>query len=103
MDSERASQKYMQVKFIENKVGQSFAAIISGVAEFGIFAEIIENKCEGLIRYESLTDDFYVYEEKKHRAKGKKFGNVYQLGDKVRVRVLRVNPNNRTIDFELLP
>ncbi len=102
MDSERASQKYMQVKFIENKVGQSFAAIISGVAEFGIFAEIIENKCEGLIRYESIGDDFYVYEEKKHRAKGKRFGNVYQLGDKIRVRVLRVNPNNRTIDFELL-
>ena len=101
MDCERASSKFMQVKFMENKVGQSFPAIISGVAEFGIFAEIIENKCEGLIRYEQMDDDFYVYEEKKHRAKGKSYGKTLQLGDKIRVRVLRVNPNNRTIDFEL--
>jgi ribonuclease R len=101
MDAERASQKFMQVKFIENKVGQTFAALISGVAEFGIFAEIIENKCEGLIRYEQMKDDFYVYEEKKHRAKGKSYGKVYQLGDKISIRVLRVNQSNRTIDFEM--
>lgn len=101
MDCERASGKFMQVKFIENKVGQTFNALISGVAEFGIFAEIIENKCEGLIRYEQMEDDFYVYEDKKHRAKGKSYGKVYQLGDKIRIRVLRVNQSNRTIDFEM--
>jgi ribonuclease R len=101
-DAERASIKYKQVEFMMDKVGKQFAGIISGVTEFGIFVEIIETKCEGLVATREMHDDFYEYDEDNYCLIGKRTNKKYQLGDPVKVEVLRANLIKKQLDFALV-
>ena len=101
-EAERASIKYKQVEFMQDKIGKVFEGLISGVSEYGIFVEIIENKCEGLVSVRELDDDFYEYDEDNYWLIGKHKGKVYQLGDKVKVEVLRTNLAKKQLDFGLV-
>ena len=99
--AERDSIKYMQVKFMEDKIGQSFDGVISGVTERGLFVEIIENKCEGLIRIIDLKEDYFVYDEKTHSLVGKRTKKTYQLGDPVTIKVENADLLRRQLNFIL--
>ncbi len=101
-NAERDSVKYKQVEFLTDKVGRVFDGLISGVSKWGLFVELIESKSEGLIRYENLKDDFYYLDEDNYRIVGKRYGNIYRLGDKVKVLVKKVNLERRQLDFELV-
>lgn len=98
-EAERASIKYKQVEYMTEFEGETFEGIISGVTDWGIFVEVIENKCEGMIRLRSMDDDFYHYDEKQHRVIGQKTGKSYRLGDKVKIKVVRADLEKRQIDF----
>ena len=98
-EAERASVKYKQVEFMQTRVGEEFDALITGVTNFGFFAEIIETKCEGLIKLNSITGDFYSFDEKHHQLIGKKYGRKYRLGEKVRVRLLKTSIEKKQIDL----
>ncbi len=100
-EAERTSIKLKQVEFMESRTGETFDGIISGVTEWGIFVITRDAYAEGLVRLDSIPDDFYVYEEKKHALKGMRTGKKYQLGDKVRVKLIGTNLEKRTIDFVL--
>jgi ribonuclease R len=84
-EAERASIKYKQVEFMSDKVGQEFDGIISGVTEWGIYVEIIENKCEGMIRSRELKGDQFFFDDDNYRYVGKNTGKIYALGDTVKV------------------
>jgi ribonuclease R len=102
LDAERASVKMKQVQFMSRHLGEEFDGIISGVVSFGIFVEIPQYLVEGLVHISDLEDDYYIFEEKAYRLKGQNSGRVYRLGDEVRVRVVRVDPNERLLDFVLV-
>lgn len=101
-DAERASIKYKQAEYLEDNVGNIFTGIISGVTEWGMYVEIIENKCEGMIRLRDISDDFYVLDEKNYCIVGQRKHKKYQLGDEVRVKVKKVDLSKRQIDFALI-
>jgi ribonuclease R len=101
MEAERASIKYKQTEFMQDKIGQKFEGVISGVTEWGIFVEIIENKCEGLIPIRGLADDFYEYDEDNYCIRGRRSGKKYQLGDPIMVEVVRINLVRKQIDLAL--
>ncbi len=102
MEAERASVKVKQLEFMQDKIGETFHGIISGVTSFGIFVEITDYLIEGMVHITSLRDDYYIYEESKYRLIGQYHGQVYQLGDPVIVMVALVNLDERIIDFELV-
>jgi ribonuclease R len=102
-DAERASVKVMQVEYMKRHVGDVFEGVIGGVTEFGIFVEITKLLVEGLVRVRDLADDYYVFDEKKFALRGRSRGRVYRLGDPVKVRVLKVNMEDRQIDFMIEP
>lgn len=99
--AERASIKYKEVEYMSERLGQVYDATISGVTEFGIYAEINENKCEGMIPLRDLDDDYYEFDEKNYRIIGKRNHRVYNLGDPIKIRVARANLNRRLLDFAL--
>jgi ribonuclease R len=99
--AERDSIKYMQVKFMEDKIDQSFEGVISGVTERGIYVEIVENKCEGMVKISEIKGDYYVYDEKRHRLIGERTQKSYQLGDPVVVVVKKADIMKRQLDFIL--
>ena len=99
--AERDSIKYMQVKFMEDKIGQIFDGVISGVIDRGLFVEIIENKCEGLVRISEMKGDYFVYDENKHRLIGDRTKKMYQLGDPVTVKVEKADILKRQLNFTL--
>lgn len=101
-DAERASIKYKQVEFMQKLIGQELNGIVSGVTEFGIFVEIIETKCEGMVRLADLEDDFYELDMENYRVIGKKNKRMITLGDGVAVKVVKTDLMKRTIDLELL-
>jgi ribonuclease R len=101
MEAERASIKYKQTEFMKDKVGQQFEGIVSGVTEWGIFVEIIENKCEGMIPIRELAGDFYEYDEDNYCIRGKRTGKKYQMGDPVKIEVVRANMVRKQIDFAM--
>lgn len=101
-DAERASVKYKQAEYLQNNIGESFNGIISGLTEWGMYVEIIANKCEGMIRLRDLNDDFYVLDEKNYCIIGQRRKKKYQLGDEVRILVKKVDLNKRQIDFVLV-
>jgi ribonuclease R len=101
-DAERASIKYKQVEFMQTMLGQVFEGIVSGVTEWGIFVEIIETKCEGMIRMSDLNDDFYEFDEKQLRVIGRNNKRIISLGDKLNVLVAKTDIDRRTIDLELV-
>ncbi|SEK96388.1 ribonuclease R [Parapedobacter koreensis] len=102
-DAERASVKYKQAEFLQNQVGEAYLGIISGVTEWGMYVEIEENKCEGMVRLRDITDDFYALDEKNYAIIGQRKKKRYQLGDEVRIRVKKVDLAKRQIDFTLEP
>jgi len=102
-DAEWASVKYKQVEFMQDKLGEQFEGIISGVAEWGLYVEIIENKCEGLVPIRELDDDFYEYDEDNYCLRGRRNRKVYQLGDPIRIEIYRTNLAKRQLDFRLAP
>lgn len=98
-DAERASIKYKQVEFMTYAEKKVYDGLISGVTEWGIYVEIIETKCEGMIRMMDMTDDFYEYDEKNYRIIGRRTGKIHRLGDRVRVRVKKTDIDRRLIDL----
>ncbi len=98
-EAERASIKFKQVQFLEKRVGELFEGIISGVAEYGFFVELIGNKCEGLVHMRSLNDDYYVFEDRHHRICGQRTGRIFQLGDRVLVRLKNADIIKKQLDF----
>lgn len=101
-DAERASVKYKQAEYLENNVGEIFKGTISGVTEWGMYVEIAENKCEGMVRLRDIADDFYVLDEKNYCIVGQRKHKKYQLGDEVEIRVKKVDLSKRQIDFSLI-
>ncbi len=101
-DAERASVKYKQAEYLEDNIGEEFKGIISGLTEWGMYVEIIENKCEGMVRLRDLTDDFYVLDEKNYCIIGQRRKKKFQLGDEVTIRVKKVDLGKRQIDFSLV-
>lgn len=101
-DAERASIKYKQAEYLEDNIGNTYTGIISGVTEWGMYIELIANKCEGMIRLRDLTDDFYVLDEKNYCIVGQRKKRTYQLGDEVQVKVKKVDLSKRQIDFSLI-
>jgi len=99
-DAERASIKYKQVEYMALAEVKDYDGIISGITEWGIFVEITETKCEGMIRLQSLNDDYYEFDEKNMRLIGSKNKKMITLGDKVKVRVVNTDIDRRTIDLE---
>ncbi|SFJ71905.1 ribonuclease R [Myroides guanonis] len=100
--AERDSIKYMQVKFMQDHKGQEFAGVISGVTEWGIFVEIIENKCEGLVRIRDIKEDYYLFDEKQYALVGEVTKNVLQLGDEVIVTVKNADLVKKQLDFNFI-
>ena len=100
--AERDSIKYMQVKFLQHKVGETFEGVISGVTEWGLYVEITENKCEGLVKVSSIKDDHYIYDEKKYALIGYRTKVSYQLGQKVKIKIQRADLERKQMDFILV-
>lgn len=98
-EAERASVKYKQVQYMMDKQGMKFDGIISGVTEWGLYVELEENKCEGMVRLRDIDDDFYVFDEDNFCIIGQMSDVKYQLGDKVRVKVKKVDLDRKQIDF----
>ncbi|WP_067038135.1 ribonuclease R [Allomuricauda sp. CP2A] len=101
-NAERDSVKYMQIKFMEDHKDQEFLGVISGVTEWGIYVEIIENKCEGMVRIRDIKDDYYVFDERQYAIVGERRKKVYQLGDEVYVMVKDSDLVKRHLDFSLI-
>ncbi|MFC2138897.1 ribonuclease R, partial [Bacteroidota bacterium] len=102
IEAERASIKYKQVEFMMDKIGQQFSGIITGVTDWGLFVEIEENKCEGLVSIRELDDDFYELDEDSYCLIGKQFNKKYQLGDLVTIEVIRTDLSKKHLDFTLV-
>ena len=100
--AERASIKYKQVEYMADRMNQVFDAVISGVTEWGIYAEIIENKCEGMIAIRSLGGDYFEFDEKNYCLIGQRTRKRYRLGDHVKVKVVRCNLEKKQMDYELV-
>lgn len=101
-DAERDSIKFMQVKFMEKHVGEEFTGVISGVAEFGFWVQIPENGAEGLIKLRDLMDDSYMFDPKNYLVYGTRTGNQYQLGDVVKIKVMKANLIQKQLDFKII-
>ena len=100
-NAERASIKYKQVEFMTEHIDEEFDAVISGVTEWGIYAEIIENKCEGMIPLRTLEDDYYEYDEANYCLVGRRHHRKYTIGDPLRIRIVRANLERKQLDFEI--
>jgi ribonuclease R/exosome complex exonuclease DIS3/RRP44 len=101
-NAERDSIKYMQIKFMQDHQDQEFIGVISGVTEWGIYVEIIENKCEGMVRIRDIKGDYYIFDEKEYALVGERTKEMYQLGDEVIVMVKKTDLIKRHLDFSLL-
>ena len=100
--AERDSIKYMQVKFMQDHQDEEFVGVISGVTEWGIYVEIVANKCEGMVRIREIKDDYYFFDEKQYALVGENSGNTYQLGDEVMIMVKNADLVKRQLDFVVL-
>ncbi|MDT3401872.1 ribonuclease R [Mucilaginibacter terrae] len=101
-DAERSSVKYKQAEYLQNNIGSEFTGVISGVTEWGMYVQIIENNCEGMVRLRDISDDFYTLDEKNYAIIGQRKKKVYQLGDEVRIKVKNVDLTKKQIDFSLV-
>lgn len=99
--AERDSIKYKMVEFMEDKIGNEYDAHISGIQSYGIYCEIDENHCEGMVPMRDLDDDYYDFDERNYCLIGRRHHNKYQLGDPVRIKVARANLEKRQLDFTL--
>jgi exoribonuclease R len=101
-EAERASIKYMQVKYLTGKEGEEFKGTISGVTDFGLFVELEESLCEGLVAIRDMKDDHYDLSKETFSLVGRKTGNKYQIGDSVRISVRQVDLVKKKLDFTLV-
>ena len=100
--AERDSIKYMQIKYMQNQKDTSFLGVISGVTEWGMYVEIIENKCEGMVRIKDISGDYYTFDQENYALIGERTKNKYQLGDQVQVEVKKADLIKRHLDFNLI-
>ena len=100
--AERDSVKYMQVKYMQDHKDQEFLGVVSGVTEWGIYVEIIENKCEGMVRIREIRDDYYTFDDKQYALIGEVSKNIIQLGDEVYVKVKNADLVKKQLDFHYL-
>ena len=100
--AERDSIKYMQIKFMQDHQDQEFLGVISGVTDWGIYVEIIENKCEGMVRIRDIKDDYYQFDQDEYALIGQATKNMYQLGDEVVVKVKQADLVKKHLDFSLI-
>ena len=100
--AERDSVKYMQVKYMQNHKDEEFVGVISGVTEFGIYVEIIENKCEGMCRTREIKEDYYIFDEKQYALVGQSTKKILQLGDEVVVKVKNADLVKKQLDFTFI-
>ncbi len=98
-DAERSSVKYMQVKYMEDHIGEEFMGVISGVTEWGVYVELIDSKCEGMVKINSIRDDYYKYDPNNHCIVGEDTGKIYQLGDSVLIKVQNADLVRKQLDF----
>lgn len=101
-NAERASIKYKQVEFMNDHMGEIFDGVISGVAEWGLYVELNENKCEGLVPVRDLDDDYYEFDEKNYCLIGRRKKQTFRLGDPITIKVARANLEKKQLDFELI-
>jgi ribonuclease R/exosome complex exonuclease DIS3/RRP44 len=100
--AERDSIKYMQVKYMQDHKDQEFLGVISGVTEWGIYVEIVENKCEGMVRIREIKEDYYVFDEKQYALVGEVSKSILQLGDEVYVKVKNADLVKKQLDFHFI-
>lgn len=97
--AERSSIKYKQVEYMADHLGEVYSGVISGVTEWGLYVELDDNKCEGLVPVRDLADDFYDFDEKNYSLVGRRHGHRYRLGDSVQVKVARCDIAKKQLDF----
>lgn len=102
INAERLSVKLKQIEYLQGKVGADFHGVVSGITNFGIFVELSHTLAEGLIKFRDMEDDYYIFDEKNYTITGKRTGRKIRLGDKVNVKLSRVDNEKREIDFTLL-
>ena len=102
INAERQSVKLKQIEYLKGKVGYDFHGVVSGITHFGIFIELSQSLAEGLIKLRDMEDDYYIFDEKNYSITGKRNGKRIRLGDKVNVKLIRVDEEKREIDFILL-
>ena len=102
MEAERASVKYKQAEYLMDRIGEEFDGLISGVSKWGIFVELVESKCEGMVSLRLLNDDFYYLDEENYRIIGQRWGKIYRLGDPIRIRVKKIDLQKKQMDFDLV-
>jgi len=100
-EAERDSIKYKQVEFMENKIGETFDCVVSGVTEWGMYVEVPETKAEGLVHIKNMEDDYYKLDQKNYCLVGSRTRKKYSLGDSVRVKLISADLDRKTLDFEL--
>ncbi|MBR3940795.1 MAG: ribonuclease R [Bacteroidaceae bacterium] len=101
-NAERASIKYKQVEFMSEHIGEEYDAVISGVTEWGLYAEINDNKCEGMVPMRTLQDDYYEFDDANYCIIGRRTHRKFTIGDPVRIRIVRANLDRKQLDFELV-
>ena len=102
VNAERTSIKYKQVEFLSDKIGEIFKGTISGVTDWGIYVELDDNKCEGMISIHSMEDDFYFFDEKNYCISGMHNNIDYTLGDSVTIKIAKANLEKKQLDFVLV-
>ena len=102
IEAERASVKYKQVEFMQDKIGRQFDGVVSGLTDWGIYVEIVENKCEGMVSIKAIGDDFYEFDEEEYMIIGRHTGRKFEIGDVVRVEVAQANLSRRQLDYRLV-
>lgn len=100
-EAERASNRYKQVEYMSERLGEVFEGMVSGLTEWGMYVEVVENKCEGMVRLQNIESDYYFFDEKNFCVRGQRSGNLFRLGDRVRVSVKRSDLQRRQLDFNL--
>ena len=101
-EAERSSIKYKQAEYLADKIGQVFDAKVSGIAKWGVFAELEESKCEGLIAMRKFDDDFYYIDEENYTLVGLHKGTSLRIGDSIKIRVVSVNLLKKQMDFDIV-
>lgn len=102
-EAERSSIKYKQVEFMMQHVGEEFEGIISGLTNWGMFVEIVENACEGMVRLQDIPGDYYYFDEENYRVSGKRKQHTFEIGQRINVRVVRGDLMNKQLDFAWVP
>jgi len=100
--AERLSIKLKQMEYLRSKLGEDFSAVISGITNFGMFVQLIDTLSDGMVKLRDMDDDFYIYDEKNYALIGRHTGKKFRLGDKVKVKLIRIDEERREIDFILL-